>query len=34
MNEIAPHFIHPVLRKKNFTLLKNSPDKLQVKKVN
>jgi len=34
LNEIAPHFIHPVFRKKIFTLLKNSPDKLPVKKVN
>ncbi len=33
MHEIAPHYIHPVLRKKIFTLLKNSADKLQVKKV-
>ena len=33
MNEIAPHFIHPVLRKKIFTLVKNTQDKLPVKKV-
>lgn len=33
LNEIAPHYIHPVFRKKIFTLLKNSPDKLPVKKV-
>lgn len=33
MHEIAPHFIHPVLRKKIFTLLRNSPDELAVKKV-
>lgn len=33
MQEIAPHYIHPVLRKKIFTLYHNSPDKLAVKKV-
>ncbi len=33
LNEIAPHFVHPVLRKKIFTLLKTSPDQLEVKKV-
>lgn len=31
--EIAPYFIHPVLRKRIKTLLKNTPDKLSVKKV-
>ncbi len=33
LNEIAPHFIHPVLGRKVFTLLRNCPDKLSVKKV-
>ena len=33
MNEIAPHFIHPVCRKKIFTLLRNSPDKLPTIKI-
>ena len=34
LHEIAPHFIHPVFRKKILTLLKQSPDQLAVKKVN
>jgi 2-amino-4-hydroxy-6-hydroxymethyldihydropteridine diphosphokinase len=33
MNEIAPHYIHPFFKQKIFTLLKNSSDKLSVKKV-
>lgn len=33
LHEIAPHFIHPIFRKKIFTLLKNSPDELRVNKV-
>jgi 2-amino-4-hydroxy-6-hydroxymethyldihydropteridine diphosphokinase len=29
--EIAPHFLHPVLRKKIFTLYRNATDQLEVK---
>ena len=34
LHEIAPHYTHPVLRKKIFTLLKNCKDDLPVKKLN
>ena len=33
MHEIAPHFVHPVFRKKIFTLLKECTDNLDVKRI-
>ena len=32
LNEIAPHFVHPVLKESVATLLKDCPDTLPVKK--
>ncbi len=33
LNELSPNFIHPTLHKNTHQLLKNCPDKLNVKKI-
>lgn len=34
LNEILPNFVHPILKKEISTLLRNSPDQAECKKLN